>query len=327
MWLRKRAGKLTGNSRGFSSVIGTIFMVLMVMTLATSVFLWTLYQSTLYNNAVKAQNQQELDVRNENVAATNGNYSVSGNQVTVVAKLTNAGPVAVQIVNLWVFDTSKQTYGFNNSLASMSGANLNPGQVLNLTGVKAMKVTVPNAASLDNFNIWFVTARGNTVPLTQSQSIIIAQIAQGIGSVAMDFTQFTHYDFTSSPVNGTNIGTGKKSYSFYGGNYTILACLFTNLDPSRQNINLTAKSFLWMTVPQSGTLKQDAWPIIKVVNNKYISTFGFQVLPYGVSTWVYFGPWKPKFCTGVVPVFILLSGKLGTRDYGQNIPFVAVDIT
>jgi len=285
----------------------------------------------LYNSAVKAQNQQELDARNEKVVA-DGNYSVSGGIVSVIANLTNAGPVTAQIVNLWVFDTSKQTYGFNNSVANKPWANLTwttlkAGQVLKFTSGNATKVTVPNAASLDNFNIWFVTARGNTVPLTQSQSIIIAQIAQGIGSVAMDFTQFTHYDFASSPVNGTNIGTGKKSYTFSSSNYTILACLFTNLDPSRQNINLTAKSYIWMITPWSSTVKPDVWPITKVVNNKYISTFGFQVLPYGVPTWVYFGPWKPGFVGGVVPVFILFSGKLGTRDYGQNIPFVAVNIT
>jgi hypothetical protein len=204
---------------------------------------------------------------------------------------------------------------------------MNPGQVLYLTGTKAILVTVPSASSGDHFNAWFVTARGNTLSVTPPEGITIAQVAQGIGSVSMDFTQFTHYDFASSPVNGTNIGTGKKSYSFYGGNYTILACLFTNLDQSRQNINLTANSYIWMIAPWSSTVKPDVWPITKVVNNKYISTFSFQILPYGVPTWVYFGPCKPVFVKGVVPVFILFSGKLGTSDFGQNVPFVAVDIT
>jgi len=173
LWLRRNIEKLTGSSKGFSSVIGTIFMVLLVVTSIAGIFLWTLYQNTLYNYAVRGQNQQELDVRNENVVA-NGNYSVSGGKVSVIANLTNAGPVTAQIVNLWVFDTSKQTYGFNNSVANKPWANLTwttlkAGQVLKFTSGNATKVTVPNAVSGDSFNIWFVTARGNTIPLEKTQ--------------------------------------------------------------------------------------------------------------------------------------------------------------
>jgi hypothetical protein len=318
-------------------------MVLMVMTLATSVFLWTLYQSTLYNNAVKAQNQQELDVRNENVAATNGNYSVSGNQVTVVAKLTNAGPVAVQIVNLWVFDTSKQTYGFNNSLASMSGANLNPGQVLNLTGVKAMKVTVPNAASLDNFNIWFVTARGNTVPLTQSQSIIIAQVAQGIGSVSMDFGTFVYYhvDYVSGKyrLRQTEWPNGLVGFTPPSSTDIAFRVTLTNFDLNKRTISLVSHSALWMIFPTTAQQVRGAWWYIVNVNGTgtIINTFSNVSLSYGVSTMVYFASSKDLGLNAFNPsssgysgpsaVNLMLLGTIGIANFGQNIPFVSVYVT
>jgi hypothetical protein len=317
-------------------------MVLLVVTSIAGVFLSTLYQNTLYNYAVRGQNQQELDVRNENVVA-NGNYSVSGGKVSVIANLTNAGPVTAQIVNLWVFDTSRQTYGFNNSVgnkpwANLSWTTLKAGQVLKFTSNNATKVTVPNATQGDSLSIWFVTARGNTVPLTKSQGITITNIpgtSQGIGSIAMDFKKFSHYDFSSTPGDGTALGNPKFTYTIAAGNSTILHVLLTNFDSSGQSINLTQSSKLWCITPFSGTVKGgDMWGLLNVTGGKVYpsSSKYFLVLQYGKATDVYFGPAggsgnnKLSSAGNVVPLNILLFGKIGNSDYGQNLPFIALNV-
>jgi hypothetical protein len=74
-------------------------------------------------------------------------------------------------------------------------------------------------------------------------------------------------------------------------------------------------------------VKYDIWHIRKVVNNK-LATFDFQILEYGKPTEVYFGPAQASRAKDhVVPLFILLFGKIGDADYGQNIPFIAIRVT
>ena len=331
LWLRKKVTRLTNNPKGFSSIIGLVFMVLVVLLLSTGVFMWTLSQNTLYNEALREKNQQEADRRYENVVATNGNYTFSGNVVTVAATLTNAGPVATQIINLWVFDTSKQTYGFNNSLASMTGANLNPGQVLNLNGTNAIEVTVPNAGSSDNFNVWFVTARGNTVPLTKSQGIIMAQVSQGIGSISFDFEQFWHYDFSTQPADGTPLPSkSPNNYTISANNYTVFHVVLTDLDPLGKNIVLDGNSsiyFVGMHGQGSGAVTKYAyWNLVNVTNNKiYPSSRVLYKLTWGLPTEIYFANSVSQINPGqVYPLNILLWGTKGNNDYGQNIPFVSI---
>jgi len=315
--------KVWKNSKGVSGIIAAIFLVLIVFFLYANVFTFILIQNTSFQEVVSEVNQRDIDRSIEKLTVSNVNYTVVGDQVRVEAQVKNDGPVSVQIVTLWVIDTTTQKYGYNDAL----NINMKSGDNLVFTGSNALAVTIEDSNPLDVFTSWFVTDRGNLIPLEKEKGIIVAQLAQGIGSISMDFKQFMYYEFTSSPTNGTVLGIPKKSFTIYSGNYTILACLLTNLDPSGQAVNLTTNSYIWAVTAHAETVKADHWDIAKVVDNKYISTFDFQVLPYGVPTWVYFGPWKPKWCRGVVPVFILLSGRLETSDYGQNIPFIAFNIT
>ena len=332
--LRKSVEKLTGSSRGFSSVIGTIFMVLLVVTSIAGVFLSTLIQNKKYNDAVRAQNQQELDARNENVVA-NGNYSVSTTTHVVTVgpvNLTNAGPVAAQIVNVWVFDTSRQTYSFNNSLASMSWANLNPGKLVKFTSGNGTKVFVPNAVSGDSFNIWFVTARGNTVPLVKSQgtTVINAQTAQGIGSIAFDFEQFWHYEFSGIPAPGIPLPSrSPKNYTISVSKYTVYHVVVTNFDPLGKDIVLNKNSSIYILCTQGSTVKYGTWNLVNVTANKiYPSSPAQYRLTYKNTIEIYFAG-LPSFTGGVdvntaYPLNVLLLGRKGNNDYGQNIPFVAI---
>jgi len=365
MWLRKSVEKLTGSSRGFSSVIGTIFMVLLVVTSIAGVFLSTLYQNTLYNYAVRGQNQQELDARNENVVA-NGNYSVpSPGKVSVIANLTNAGPVTAQIVNLWVFDTSKQTYGFNNSVGNKPWANLTwttlkAGQVLKFTSGNATKVTVPSAVSGDSFNIWFVTARGNTVPLTKSQSttVINAQTSQGIGSIAMDFNSFVYYDVSNPSSNKYRLSgwpAGLSGYVLPNGVNIAFRVNVTNFDPQKRSLTFNALSAVWV-IAQANNPQQPLstwWQIVNVNGTGWITsltptTFSNVPLTYGGTTTLYFASSQVLsssyskndfamqqfgFASNQHPtlgvVNLVLFGTIGTSttpNYGQNIPFVTVYI-
>jgi len=190
-----------------------------------------------------------------------------------------------------------------------------------------------------NYASWLVTSNGNTVALAQqivSNNVIIsAQVAAGIGSISMDFKAFYYYDFgTSSPSNGTNLGTPINSFNMANGNFTILSLTLTNYDNSTNDIILTSDSYIWIAVPQGGTLKSQSWPIANVTNNKYITSFSTQTLSYSIPTRVYFGPVAPSFASSVFggqpkvfAVFILLFGQVGGKDFGQNIPFVAFRIS
>jgi len=266
--------------------------------------------------------QKNADRMNENIVVTNGTCTwLSGNVVTVEANLTNAGSVAAQLINLWVFDTSKQTYGFNNSIASTSESNMNPGHVLYLVGMKAIRVTVPDASPGDSFNSWFVTARGNTVPVTVTKGIIVAQVAQGIGSITMEFKTFRYY------VVPANNSLGKAFFNFTipGDKDTVFGIYLTNLDETKKNINLTRYSCVWLIIPGSST--SQSWSIAKVVSGRLVA-FDFQVLEYGEPTLVYFGKTKASNLKGnIAAVNILLYGKIGSDDYGQNLPFISVYVT
>lgn len=341
MLLKKKMKKLNRNSKGISSVIGTIFMVLLVLTMVSSVFLWTLYQNTVYNQAVRGQNQQELDVRNENVIAK-GNYTViSGSKVSVTVNLTNAGPVMAQIVNLWVFDSSKQTYGFNNTFAGWTNMTLKAGQVIKFLPNNGILVTMNggSTSAFDSFSIWFVTARGNSVPLElplKPQTVINAMTAQGIGSIMMDFGKFWQYAQSSpwrqNPTWGSGDLLGTKQVSNYtasASKYIIIHATLQNMDPAGANIVLNGDSYIYMIGFHSGTVKFWYWSLLNVTNGRVYPNQPAQMrMDWGVPTDVYF--YTPNTIGSTIdpgfayPLNIIAYGTKGGLDYSQNIPFVAL---
>jgi flagellin-like protein len=79
LWHRTRRNRLAAGRKGFSSIVGAIFMVLIVWVLASSYFFWTLSENTRYNDAIREKNQLESNVLSENVRITNTTYVVNGN--------------------------------------------------------------------------------------------------------------------------------------------------------------------------------------------------------------------------------------------------------
>jgi archaellum component FlaF (FlaF/FlaG flagellin family) len=329
--LRKRVKKLTANSKGFSSVIGTTFMVLVMMFLSTSVFLWTLSQNTLYNEAVKARNQEEADRINENVVAVSGNYSVSGDQVTVNVVLKNAGSVAVQIINLWVLDSDPSNRRYTNKSLNL---NLKSGDVLNLVGSSGLKVTIPGADPSHNFASWFVTAKGNTIPLEKEQGVIVAQLAQGIGSLALDFSTFRFFTYATS-TRLANYSDGNKNITVPGqGTPIAFGAILTNLDPQKVAITLNQYSNIWLIFPGApGQIIQ--FFIVSVASNGTITTpYSPITIAFGETKLIVFASSSsssfsqssipPPLTPNPAAVNLLLLGTIGTRGYGQNIPFVSL---
>jgi hypothetical protein len=318
--LSRNLRKLIVNPKGFSSVIGTIFMVLVALVLSASVFLWTLSQNTAYFEAMREENQLELDRLNERLTADNATYTGSGGVISIEVDVRNECPLFVNLTTLWVFDVNIGKIGVNDTL----NICLKPGEKLSLRGGRAIKIEISGSDPSHIFNSWFITARGNAIPLRGN--IIVAQVSEGIGSIAMDLKQFKYY-IVPNNNDGTDIGTPYYSFTIDGSKYTLLCITLINLDPSHQSINLTKDSYVWAVTPFAQTLKSDVWPIRKVVNNK-LATFDFQILEYGKPTLVYFGATQASRSQGnVVPLFILLFGKIGNADYGQNIPFIAIRVT
>ena len=319
--LRKDLRKLIANTKGFSSVIGATFMVLVMLVLATSIFLQTLLpQNTEYFQSVKEKNQLEVDRLNEKLSAENVTYTGSGGKISIEVDVRNACPLFVNLTTLWVFDANVGNYGINDTL----NIGLKPGETLSLRGSKAINVIINGSDASHIFNSWFITARGNAVPL--KENIIVAQVAEGIGSIAMDLKQFKYY-IVPNNNDGTDISTPHYSFTLDGSKYTLLCVTLINLDLSHQSINLTKDSYVWAVTPFAQTLKSEVWSIRKVVNNK-LATFDFQILEYGKPTLVYFGATQASRSQGnVVPLFILLFGKIGGTDYGQNVPFIAIRVT
>jgi hypothetical protein len=145
-----------------------------------------------------------------------GNYSVSGDQVTVKVVLENAGSVAVQIINLWVFDNTTQRY--SNTIPSLD-INLKPGDVLYLTDSNGINVTIQGASSADNFVAWFVTGRGNVVPVEiapppEPEPEHLPISATGFFSLDWFYLKYTAR-YSSTPLDATVISKSRDYVAFY----------------------------------------------------------------------------------------------------------------
>jgi len=313
--------------------------MLIIFMVSTNVLLWTFSQNAIYTQAVKDENQKSADKLNENIVASSGNYSVLEDEVTVEVILRNGGSVAAQIINLWVLDTNSSNRRYANKSLNY---NLNPGDALYLVGSSGVTVIISGANPSHDFISWFVTARGNTIPLEeeQEQGVIIAELAQGIGSLALDFYKFRYFQYETDPPNKLkNYPAGTTSFSVPHATDIALGVALTNLDPSKQTITLYENSLIWLYFPAvPGHTLGPVWYIVKEINGTIQSSYSSVSLEYGQTELVVFASeemgnfsssskvkisdQQQKNSLGAVN--LLLYGKIGDRDYGQNIPFVSL---
>jgi len=320
-----------GSSKGISTVVGTVFLVLTVFVIGTNIFFWTLTQNTIYNQAVKERNQQDVNRLIENVIATNATFVVpSPGRVNATADLMNAGSISAQIVTLWVLDATQQKYNVTDLRAS--NINLNPGDRQSLT----MIVDIPGADPANVFNAWVVTARGNKVNLETLQTIIIANLAQGIGSMALDFYAFRYFTYETS-TKLANYPNGINSFNVPSGGTSIaFGIILTNLDPSKQTIILNKYSQVWVYFPQAPGQTR-LWYVVNVGSNGNIASsysppvsIAFKETKLIVFASSAAGSFSSSSRVSILrsddacALNLLLLGTIGTRDYGQNIPFVSL---
>jgi len=336
----KRNKNIISNKKAFSSIVGAIFAVLVIVSLTGTFFVWSLQQNTRYVNAVAQMNQLEIDQMSESVKVLDINYSVvSENHVNVKGNIQNNGPSSVQFVNLWVYvsdDVGGQTY-FNFSNID---SNIEGGKVYAID--KTVVVNGIHSGGLYYMSSSMITARGNRISLPKvaaiTNTIITAQTTDGIGALAMSFQDFIYYTVTGSTLN--NFPSGSSGYSVTsGGSNIAFRVILTNYDRNQRQITLNSSSVFFSIFP---TLPQQVrgayWYIVNVNANGIISnTFTSVVLPFNVPTAVYFAsdhaitpgnPYagaKPLF-TGTAPINLAVIGRVGTSPFGQNIPFVSIII-
>ena len=325
-WLKKI---WNGRSKGISTVLGTVFLTLVIFAISTNVFIWTLSRNAEYTLAVKEENQKTADRLNEYVVAAGANYSVLGEEIIITAKLTNSGSIAVQIIKLWVFDTTQEKY-----TTESVDLSLNPGQSSDHT----LDVTIAGANASHEFVSWFVTSRGNTIPLQTEQDIIVAQVSQGIGSLSLDFNVFRYFFYNDSvPQKLADYPTGIMGFNIPRDPEIAFGITLRNLDPLHRVMILNEYSQAWLYFPKSPG-QSLTWHIMNVTPNGTIVTPYTPIsLAFGESKMFIFASEDPgDFSKVNIPAAarnlpcalnLLLLGTIGSQDYGQNIPFVSTYIT
>jgi archaellum component FlaF (FlaF/FlaG flagellin family) len=340
---KKKCGSLLTNRRGFSSIVGAIFAVLIMFSLISTVFVWSLSQNAIYNNAMAQNRQLDLDRSNEKITANVTCLRVDSNTVTINGTLKNNGPLAVQIVTAWATDLTLATYAYNSSLYIA----LKPGTAATLLfGTNATLINIDNSPN-DTLGCWFITARGNTVSQESSYTTIVnnyggfgnttwASVAQGIGAFSFDFTSFKYYNVTVGVPDRFTYSTGKNTYTVPWGGYIAYSFNLTNLYPNGQDIVLDGRSEMWSYFPSSpGQANGPLWYIsnVDLTAGTISPTYSPITLPFNVTTEVFFArqtnSWDNQQKNQLGAINLLMYGKFGTGpaayEYAQNIPFVAVN--
>ncbi len=175
-------------------------------------------------------------------------------------------------------------------------------------------------------------AIGNTGPPgPEGPPSVTALVSQGIGSISMDFKSYNSYPVNGSGSSG-HLGTPNPAFTFSLSDRIAFSINITNLDPSHMELNLTNNGQMWLFSPANGAIKGEVWPLATVTDN-VITTLNsnqFIILPYNHTTTLYFGPYKPggsNLGTGITAVNLVLTGKIGNMDYGQNLPFISLIAT
>jgi hypothetical protein len=290
--------------------------VLVALTVATNVFLWTFTQNANYNQVVKESSQMDIDRSSEQIYAYNTVYSPSSEAVEVTATITAQGALSAQIISVWV-TVGSEKYGF-----LPVNINVTSGETETLTRT----VPVPDASGIDsNFNGWLVTARGNRVPLElkKVETVTVASVTKGIGSVSMNFTTFKYFEVEDGILQ--NFPEGNSAFELDGSKSTVLAVYLTNYDLGDRPINLTSRSMLWAYFPTSPG-NPGEWDITSInqTTGAIMPSYSNVILAPMQSKWIYFGPENVQVNSAHGAINLILLGTIGSDDYGQNIPFVSI---
>ncbi len=345
--------------------MGAIFALIAIASLTTAMFVWAINQNTAYTNALRITNQADLDRMNEQALANvTASPNTSYNAVTVSGTLENAGSLAVTLNTLWVVDTTTNNYNatspLNLTLKSGNTTNLsgltaltvplttNPGDNLLCWFVSSRGNVISERslvlATIGNANVTnYYAGNQTTIYNAGGNDTTYAMVAQGIGLIAFDFKGFSHMDFGSQPTtNNVPLNNMVKTYTLSQSHYVVLHVTLTNYDPAQSMMYINPGSAIYY-VGQGfgqGATKYNTWRLVNVTGSNstgYYLNDGVGIappasypLPYGVPVDVFFGGLGNVGGTvapNVYPLNIMVYGKLGTNDYGQNVPFVSAYIS
>jgi archaellum component FlaF (FlaF/FlaG flagellin family) len=324
--------KFQRNSKGVSGILAAIFLVLILLLLYTQVYSFIQNENARFQSAVGEVNQMDAERNNEELAVSDLEYDVVGDNVHVTIQVKNIGPVSVQIVNLWVIDKTINDYGFNDTL----NIQLNPGDIDYFTESNVLKIQLKGSNSSNIFASWFVTSNGNLIPLEkagETQQVVIAQVALGIGALAMDFDAFRYFTFETTDKLA-DYPNGITGFDIPRGIYVAFGCHLTNYDLKKRTITVDAHSLFWQ--PGRAAVAEGSWFVVNVNNDGTINeTYTDITLEYGERKMIVFASkfdlsigsfdrLKTPNAVATVATFLLLHGTLDNDAFAQSIPFVSL---
>jgi hypothetical protein len=317
------------NSFGISGILSIVILVIIVLFLYANVFVFVFRQNSSYQEGITEINENEEYRNREKIIFSGVKYGVVDDQVCVELQVTNDGPISVQLVNFWVMDKTIQGYGYNDTV----DIHLKTGDTMDFSGSNALRVLIDGSISSNSFTSWFVTERGNILTLEEEEELIVAQVAQGIGDLALEFEEFRYFPYASER-DLANYPNGIKSFDIPKNTYVTFGCYVTNLNILKQTIIIDSHSIFWQ--PGRSAVAEGAWFIVNVAENGTINpTFSQISINYGETKMLVFASQNdlgvgsfsrvrtPNSAT-TVATFLLLHGTKGSTAFAQNIPFVSL---
>ncbi len=151
LWLLRRHMR---NRKGFSTIIATIFLVLVVLFLYFNVFMFIQNQDTKFQDIISQSQQLDADRNVECLTITSPAISIAAlNQVNVACTIINNSSLPVKITRVWLKDINTNDVGYSDLLSLSIG----PGTTKNVD----FQVNLLNASPTDNYHMDLVTFRGN----------------------------------------------------------------------------------------------------------------------------------------------------------------------
>jgi hypothetical protein len=318
----------------------TIFTVIVIIFLYFNVYTFMVSrQNTLEDTATQVQ-QIDFERSIEQLNIIRPLFTIGSGQVALRCTINNTGPLAVQLVRLWVIDENTSEHA--NAILSIA---LSPGDVTQFSRV----VSIPSASKSHQYSFWLVTARGNAVTIAvPEKNVLMSAVSSGIGSILLDFNNFRYFNvtrqgkkyFLANLQGSSGYQVNEDSHAWDGVAFGVR---LTNLDSKNRSITLDASSVLFSLFPESVTqVRGAAWYLVNVnlTDGEIYSTVPSIQMPYGQPVTLFFASqnmitgnnFSPAFSsfTGTAPVNLALIGTIGTagnsQPFGQNIPFVSIVI-
>lgn len=157
--------KLRPNRKGYSTILGTIIMVLIILYFVFNVMMFNLNRDEDFQDVISRSVQLDADrtaekVTISDVVITQGTQSW---QLIITCTLTNNGTVPIQMARLWLKDKNLTQNNVGNVALTTPPVLLQPGSIIRTT---FPQVTIQGSSTSNSFYLWLVTFRGNSFPQT-----------------------------------------------------------------------------------------------------------------------------------------------------------------